>query len=49
MCEREREKRREGESKGDRVHEGQVRGGKWEHSEACREEELREGNYKGGL
>ena len=47
MCEREREKRREGESKGDRVHERQE--GELEHWEACREEELREGNYKGGL
>ena len=47
MCEREREQRREGESKGDRVHERQV-GGEWEQWEACREE-LREGNYKGGL
>ena len=27
MCEREREQRREGESKGDRVHERQVGGG----------------------
>ena len=47
MCERERGKRREGESKRDRVHERQFgRGGE---VGGMQRKELREGNYKGGI